>query len=191
MRKVAITAMIALLLAGCGLLGPSIKLTDEHIEAWIKVQRKLLQFGKNFGAQYAQNKEMSADDAKQAFPKLETYAKEAGFKNMQEFMKVNMEVAKSLSIASGKMFMSQLDKEVEKMYKQVLDQAAKMGPTALAQAKKQVEVAKRKRMEELKKNKPWADLVMEWAEKFGDKDNVKLIVKHMDKIQRVWRPDLR
>ncbi len=178
LRKVLLIFSVVFF-AACGLIS-SYKLTDALVQSYIKAYASLKAMGVTQGPQGIQQLQGT-----QGFGKMEKIVKEAGFKDFREFLLVNFEIGKVMSLLQSNEYitqMQQMSSEDNPAYKSILED-----PDVPESSKEEVRKQLAASREEFNKQKTgYADPVLNVVKRFTSKENYEVVVKYQKELLRIY-----
>lgn len=164
---------IIFLLADCGLFDT--KLTDQNIRQYITVQKRLISLGLAAGAEGTKG-----DETKQ----IEKIVRDAGFKDMIDFMKVAVKIGTAMSLVQGSSFYEGMDETTRNGVREI--DAALADPDTPAEAKTELRRNRELLISNWEKSSQYARPVLNFTGKLVDEDSRALIKKYEKELLGVY-----
>lgn len=177
-----------------GLEPPRIRLEDRHIGCFINATKNLAARSPEYLKAMNSSKGDIEKAGKEQFGNIESTVRQAGCASYAEYAKVSFEVFKTMSVVYAEAFMSSLDESAKKMYDDAMAacESSRDDPAfysaCVSQTRKQIQVAEEERQKELKKNKPYADMVLNKVKGMTDPHNAEVVMRHIRELGTMWSP---
>ncbi|HEY9842809.1 MAG: hypothetical protein ACAI44_03835 [Candidatus Sericytochromatia bacterium] len=171
---------ILLLLSACG--GP--QLDDQVVEHYIQAYRQIRAVSPQLAASL-KKPDFTAADGQAGYDQIEAAVKQAGFRDMGEFVQVNARIGMAFSQLHGAAFMGEMDQKVKQGLAQ-LDNQLK-NPKLPAETRKQLETTRQQLLSQYQQGKPWAEGVMKTFDKSVDAESVAVVKKHEQELLALFQ----
>ena len=177
-----------------GLDPPRIRLEDRHIGCFINATKSLAARSPEFLKAMNSNRGDVEKAGKEQLGNVELTVRQAGCESYAEYAKVSFEVFKTMSVVYAEAFMSALDESAKKMHDDAMAACENMRDdpafynACVSQTRKQIGIAEEERQKELKKNKPYADMVLNKVKGMTDPHNAEVVMRHIRELGTMWSP---
>lgn len=170
-------------------------LTDEMVVKYAKTYKNLRNFGIRFEDYLAKNPDASGTAT---YNEMEKIIKEGGFKDFEEFVKVNAKIAWAWNLSMADRGIKDFDRMQEWGDKKTDEGVAQIeealkNPELPAESREELKKAKetllqarKDRNTDYKKNKKWAEVAMKLTKPLTNEKDMAVIMRHERELMEVF-----